>query len=58
LIFENCFYYNSESSEVYKCGEEVYNYYKKLCQECNLKDFSEDSEFDGGPPLKKSKLSL
>ncbi|XP_050421554.1 bromodomain adjacent to zinc finger domain protein 1A isoform X2 [Adelges cooleyi] len=57
LIFENCFYYNSETSEVYKCGEEVYNYYKKLCQECNLKDFSEDGEFDG-PPTKKSKHSL
>ncbi|XP_050543474.1 bromodomain adjacent to zinc finger domain protein 1A-like isoform X2 [Daktulosphaira vitifoliae] len=57
LIFENCFYYNSESSEVYKCGEEVYNYYKKLCQECNLKDFSEDGQFDGPPP-KKSKHSF
>lgn len=57
LIFENCFYYNSENSEVFKCGEQVYNYYKKLCQECNLKDFSEDGVYDG-PPLKKSKHSL
>lgn len=40
-----------------RCGEQVYNYYKKLCQECNLKDFSEDGVYDG-PPLKKSKHSL
>lgn len=40
-----------------RCGEEVYNYYKKLCQECNLKDFNEDDEYDG-PSVKKPKLSL
>lgn len=41
----------------FRCGEQVYNYYKKLCQECNLKDCEED-EYNNGPPVKKSKHSL
>jgi len=54
LIFENCYSYNKDDTEIYQCGVRLHQLLEKLCEERGL----ELCEEDRAPVAKKPRLTL
>ncbi|KAF6198760.1 hypothetical protein GE061_006782, partial [Apolygus lucorum] len=57
LLFDNCYLYNTEGSEVHKAGETLQKLFYKLCQDHDLQVHGDDSP-NVEPPSKKSRTVL
>ncbi|XP_008470591.1 bromodomain-containing factor 2-like [Diaphorina citri] len=55
LVFDNCFAYNKEDSEIYESGEQLKTLFDKICKERHLFYIEEDMSPDSRQSKRRKK---